>query len=63
MRILRRLPAGLAWLLLGALLVGVDALSLQAHGHQQLADIGFVLVVAALAFAVAFCDWTGGRRP
>ena len=61
MRIFRRMPAGLGWLLLGAALVGVDALSLQAHGHRQLANLGFLMVVGALAFAVAFCDWRGSR--
>jgi hypothetical protein len=63
MELIRKLPPGLGWLSIGAALVGVDALALDAAGHHTMASIGYILVLGTMAFAIVFCDWrTDNRR-
>ena len=61
MKLVRALPPGVFWMLVSAVLFLVNGAALALKGQTQLAEIGIVLGVLAVAIAVAFGDWSGPR--
>ena len=63
---LRNLPPGAVWLFASALLAILGAANASLHGLHQMAQIGFVGAIVAMAVVWGFCDWSRppsiGRR-
>ena len=54
------LPPGALWLFASALLAVLGAANASLHGLPQLAQVGVIGAIVALAVVWGFCDW---RRP
>ena len=55
---MRRLPPGVGWLFLSAVILVINAIFLQASGHRVLANWGYFGGAVAIGIAIAFGEWS-----